>query len=265
MLNTILIIVVILILLFGINQVINWTQQISEKTQNIFTQAQELTSQAKAALGPFQINNNNDIIYEKLPETIIPRSNGTTENQIGGRQRGGDNGNNGTNSNNGTNGASSTTASDPLSTGTTVIGTVGEQLSDTRIGSGQPLGNLGLPVGAPVRAFVEFGEIAAAHPKDIWLDNVALTIPPSNVGTTDIVFVDAGRPQQCYQKCKASPFCRFFSYWKETGVCNLHQTLQNGETTPENMIRYAYTTPFSQNWVSGYVRKAGSLIPPNQL
>ena len=101
--------------------------------------------------------------------------------------------------------------------------------------------------------------------KDIWLDNVALTIPPSNVGTTDIVFVDAGRPQQCYQKCKASPFCRFFSYWKETGVCNLHQTLQNGETTPENMIRYAYTTPFSQNWVSGYVRKAGSLIPPNQL
>jgi hypothetical protein len=117
-------------------------------------------------------------------------------------------------------------------------------------------------VGAPIKSFVEFGAVAAAHPKDIWLDNVALTIPPSNVGITDIVFVDAGRPQQCYLRCKDSPFCRFFSYWQETGSCNMYQTLQNGETTPENMIKYAYTVPFSQHWTSGYVRKTGSAVPP---
>jgi hypothetical protein len=123
-------------------------------------------------------------------------------------------------------------------------------------------GVVSLPeVGAPINSFVEFGEIASSYPKDVWLDNVALTIPPSNVGTTDIIFVDAFRPQQCYDRCKNSPFCRFFSYWKETGSCNLHQTLQNGETTPENMIRYAYTVPFSQHWVSGYVKKSGNSVP----
>jgi len=151
----------------------------------------------------------------------------------------------------------------------TVSGTTNDpnQVNSTSTtGSGQvDPANPNLPLGAPVRSFVEFGDVAAAHPKDIWLDNVALTIPPSNVGITDIVFVDAGRPQQCYQKCKESPFCRFFSYWQETGSCNMHQTLQNGETTPENMIRYAYTVPFSQHWTSGHVRKSGGLIPPNQL
>lgn len=122
-----------------------------------------------------------------------------------------------------------------------------------------------IPIGAPVRSFVEFGEVATAHPVDIWLDNVALTIPPSNVGTTDIIFVDPNRPQQCYARCKNSPFCRFFSYWRETGACNMYQTLQNGETTPENMIRYAYTVPYSQHWTSGYIKKSGAFIPPNLL
>lgn len=118
-------------------------------------------------------------------------------------------------------------------------------------------------VSGNVKSFVEIGEMAADHPRNIWLDNVALTIPPSNVGITDIIFVDANRPQQCFRKCQTSPFCRFFSYWTETGSCNLHQTLQNGETTPENMIKYAYTVPFSQHWVSGYVKKSGTNVPSN--
>lgn len=128
-------------------------------------------------------------------------------------------------------------------------------------GSGGLLSGVVPPVGSPARSFVELGDMSGGYPEDIWLDNVALTIPPSNVGTTDIIFVDANRPQQCYDKCKTSPFCRFFSYWQETGSCNLHQTLQNGETTPENMLRYAYTVPFSQKWVSGYVRKSGGPVP----
>jgi len=229
MLSWIIICFILLVMTYGLNRTLTGVSEVTQTTQNIINQGQKLTENTQL------LGNRN------LPDTVIPRNStgpsGVDETQVGGDIN-----------------------------GTIIVGSVGDQLSDTRTGSGVPaLGNQAFPLGTPIRSFVEFGEVASAHPKDIWLDNVALTIPPSNVGTTDIIFVDAGRPQQCYQKCKTSPFCRFFSYWKETGVCNLHQTLQNGETSPENMIRYAYTVPFSQHWLSGYVRKSGDLVPPYQL
>lgn len=275
MLTWVIICFVLLVMTYGLNRTLSGVGEVTQTAQDLVKKGQNLNDQAQALKNQAQnltdqaksLNDQSQQLTGNLPSTVVPRS--STVSGVSGaseeteKQVGGDTGNGYGNgiSNFGVGGIKKNDSFLKKNDGLRG-GSVGDQLSDTPT---QGSGALGAPAGAPVRAFVEFGEVASAHPKDIWLDNVALTIPPSNVGTTDIIFVDAGRPQQCYQKCKTSPFCRFFSYWKETGVCNLHQTLQNGETSPENMIRYAYTVPFSQHWLSGYVRKSGDLVPPYQL
>lgn len=79
-----------------------------------------------------------------------------------------------------------------------------------------------------------------------------LILPAERFGMMDAVFTEPHKPDMCKKECLKNPWCRFFSYWNQTGFCRMNETLLYGEKTPENMLYYLYTPQF-EHWVTGHI------------